>query len=172
MGTEQQQQSNGRQPVSYYAILGVGRDASVAQIRASYRKLAMKWHPDRRGREPWMVEEANARFQQIQEAYQVLSDERRRGLYDSGLYDFVDEDDDEEVEGFSDFVQEMVTLMASVNKENKQYSLEELQQMLNQMAQDFASVSPSPPCKSADRGSLSSSQWFQNDMGREATRTA
>ncbi|XP_019704752.1 uncharacterized protein [Elaeis guineensis] len=113
MGTEHR---SGR-PGSYYAVLGVRPDAPATEIRSAYRKLAMKWHPDRRrGREPWLVEEANKRFQQIQEAYQVLSDGKRRTLHDAGLYDPV-QDDEEEVEGFHDFVQEMLTLMANVRRE-------------------------------------------------------
>ncbi|URD72649.1 DnaJ domain [Musa troglodytarum] len=163
MGTEQrpQKQQHKARPASYYAVLGVGRDASVAEIRSAYRKLAMKWHPDRRGREPWTVEEAKRRFQQIHEAYQVLSGEKRRRLYDSGLYDPL-QDDEEEVEGFHDFVQEMVSLMARVRKE---YSMEELRQMLPEMALDFGS-----PSWSADRGSSRASKWFADDMGREARR--
>ncbi|CAL9116838.1 unnamed protein product [Musa acuminata var. zebrina] len=169
MGAEHQPQKKKHKarPASYYTVLGVGRDASVAEIRSAYRKLAMKWHPDRRGREPWTVEEAKRRFQQIHEAYQVLSDEKRRRLYDSGLYDPL-QDDEEEVEGFHDFVQEMVSLMARVRREEKQYSMEELQQMLPEMAQDFGS--PSWPCWSADRGSSRGSKWFADDMGREARR--
>nr|CAD1834212.1 unnamed protein product [Ananas comosus var. bracteatus] len=82
-------------PKSYYQVLGVPRDASAGDVRAAYRRLAMKWHPDRSAREPWLVEEANRRFQQIQEAYKVLSDEKKRELYDAGFYDLIQEDEDE-----------------------------------------------------------------------------
>lgn len=104
----------------------------------------MKWHPDRCGREPLAVDEAKRRFQQIQEAYQVLSDEGKRTLYDAGLYDPFEED--EEVEGFSDFVQEMVNLMSNVRKEEKECSLEELQRMLGEMAQGFDAAPFSSQC--------------------------
>ncbi|KAJ8485713.1 hypothetical protein OPV22_018198 [Ensete ventricosum] len=163
----EQQQHDG-QSASYYAVLGIGRGASLAEVRSAYRKLAMKWHPDRRRGQPWGAEEANRRFQQIQEAYQVLSDEKRRKLYDAGLYDPLQEDE-EEVEGFGDFVQEMVSLMASVRKEGKQYSLEELQQMLLEMAQDLGS--PSQPRWSADAGWCPrTSNWFADAMERESRR--
>ncbi|PKA64581.1 Chaperone protein dnaJ 20, chloroplastic [Apostasia shenzhenica] len=103
---------------SYYAVLGVAADASASEIRSAYRKLAKKWHPDRCGRE--RSEEAIKKFQQIQEAYEVLSDERKRVFYDAGLCDPLQCDDDGfagEVEGFWDFVQEMLRLMADVRGE-------------------------------------------------------
>ncbi|XP_020098510.1 uncharacterized protein LOC109717250 [Ananas comosus] len=128
-------------PKSYYQVLGVPRDASAGDVRAAYRRLAMKWHPDRSAREPWLVEEANRRFQQIQEAYKVLSDEKKRELYNAGFYDPIQEDEDE-VEGFHEFFQEMLRLMAKVRREEREYSLAELQQMLVEMACSFA---PSPP---------------------------
>ncbi|KAG6474093.1 hypothetical protein ZIOFF_068017 [Zingiber officinale] len=146
-----------RRSVSYYDVLGVVRDASFLEIRNAYRRLALRWHPDRRRGEPEMADEAKRRFQQIQEAYQVVSDAKRRRLYDSGLYDPI-EDEEEAVEGFHDFVQEMMSLMASVRKEKKQYSLRELQQMLFEMAQDFNSLQTSkcfaaalliPSCRSS-----------------------
>lgn len=126
---------NHKEFLSYYGVLGVRMDSSVEEIRRAYRKLAMQWHPDRWTRTPSLLGEAKQRFQQIQEAYSVLSDQRKRTLYDAGLYD----PDDEEDEGFSDFVQEMVTLMDQTRREEKSYSLEELQSMLLEMAQGFES---------------------------------
>ncbi len=71
---------------SYYEILGVERNADDAAIKRAFRKLAQQWHPDVSG-EP----EAAERFKEINEAYQVLSDPRRRQVYDmvgrSGLGD-------------------------------------------------------------------------------------
>lgn len=61
----------------YYAILGVPRTASDAEIKRAFRKLAQKWHPDV-NKNP----EAAERFKEINEAYQVLSDPRRRQAYD------------------------------------------------------------------------------------------
>ena len=62
-----------------YRILGVARDASQAAIRAAYRRLAKKYHPDKAG------PEATRRFQEITRAYQVLSDPERRRAYNHEL---------------------------------------------------------------------------------------
>src|SRR5215216_1747197 len=62
----------------YYKILGVERNASEDDIRKAYRKLAMKYHPDRNPND----KEAEERFKEINEAYQVLSDTTKRTHYD------------------------------------------------------------------------------------------
>ncbi|CAA7388912.1 unnamed protein product [Spirodela intermedia] len=108
----------------YYAILGVRRNASASEIRSAYMKLARKWHPDRWAKDPSVAGEANQRFQRIQEAYSVLSDNGKRSLYDIGLYDPFEEEE----EGFSDFVQEMMTMMDKVRPE-KEDTFEDLQRM-------------------------------------------
>ncbi len=61
----------------YYEILGVPRDATKDQIKDSYRKLAMQYHPDR-NKSP----EAEEKFKEISEAYAVLSDDQKRQQYD------------------------------------------------------------------------------------------
>jgi molecular chaperone DnaJ len=61
----------------FYEVLGVERGASDADIKRAFRKLAQQWHPDV-SRDP----EADARFKEINEAYQVLSDPQRRQQYD------------------------------------------------------------------------------------------
>jgi molecular chaperone DnaJ len=62
---------------SYYEILGVDRGAGDAEIKRAFRKLAQQWHPDVSS-EPGAAD----RFKEINEAYQVLSDPRRRQVYD------------------------------------------------------------------------------------------
>src|SRR5512134_1273841 len=62
----------------YYKILGVERNASEDDIRKAYRKLAMQYHPDRNPND----KQAEERFKEINEAYQVLSDPQKRNVYD------------------------------------------------------------------------------------------
>jgi curved DNA-binding protein len=62
----------------YYKILGVERGASVDDIKKAYRKLAMKYHPDRNPGD----KQAEERFKEMNEAYQVLSDPQKRSRYD------------------------------------------------------------------------------------------
>ncbi|XP_014008401.1 dnaJ homolog subfamily B member 9 [Salmo salar] len=61
----------------YYDILGVPKDASQRQIKKAFHKLAMKYHPDR-NKSP----DAEAKFREIAEAYETLSDDKRRREYD------------------------------------------------------------------------------------------
>ncbi len=61
----------------YYDILGVPRGAGADEIKRSFRKLAQQWHPDVN-----TSVEADLRFKEINEAYQILSDPQRRQAYD------------------------------------------------------------------------------------------
>jgi molecular chaperone DnaJ len=63
----------------FYKLLGLDRNASDAEIKKSYRRLAMKYHPDRNKENP---AEAEAKFKQIKEACEVLSDPKKRSAYD------------------------------------------------------------------------------------------
>ena len=101
---------NHNELVDYYEILGIEKTASNADVRKAYRKLALKWHPDKNPdqqvtlqiicninqRSNFLLEcftsiqsfgfqeSATVRFKQISEAYEVLSDDKRRNIYDEG----------------------------------------------------------------------------------------
>src|SRR5215472_4229450 len=67
----------------YYEILGVGRSADADEIRKAYRKLARKYHPDLNPGD----KAAEERFKNVQEAYDVLNDDKKRSIYDQyGFY--------------------------------------------------------------------------------------
>jgi curved DNA-binding protein len=61
----------------YYAILGVGRDATADEVKRAYRRLARKYHPD-----VSKEADAEARFKELGEAYEVLRDPEKRAAYD------------------------------------------------------------------------------------------
>ena len=61
----------------YYDVLGVSKNASGPEMKKAYRKLALQWHPDR-NKSP----EANEKFKEINEAYEVLSDAKKKEAYD------------------------------------------------------------------------------------------
>eukprot|EP01016_Furgasonia_blochmanni_P045824 TRINITY_DN6515_c0_g3_i1.p2 TRINITY_DN6515_c0_g3~~TRINITY_DN6515_c0_g3_i1.p2 ORF type:complete len:169 (-),score=34.03 TRINITY_DN6515_c0_g3_i1:945-1451(-) len=72
----------------YYEILGLTREASSDEIKQAYRKLALKWHPDKNHDN---VHESTQIFQKISEAYAVLSNAEKKERYDK--YGTVDEDE-------------------------------------------------------------------------------
>lgn len=74
--------SNNNKKRDYYEVLGVAKNASLDEIKRAFRKLAMKYHPDR-NKEP----DAEQKFKEINEAYQVLSDNEKRNIYDQFGFD-------------------------------------------------------------------------------------
>ncbi|RLN12106.1 chaperone protein DnaJ-like [Panicum miliaceum] len=117
-----------------YAVLGLSRECTDAELRGAYRRLAMIWHPDRcsaSGSSAARVEEAKERFQEIQGAYSVLSDSNKRFLYDVGVYD--SEDDEADLSGMGDFPGEMADMMSQATPTE---TFEELQQLFVDTFQD------------------------------------
>jgi len=70
--------------INYYEVLQVPKNSTDVEIKKSYRKLAMKWHPDKN---PDNAEEAAKKFQEIGEAYDVLSDLEKRAIYNQFGYE-------------------------------------------------------------------------------------
>src|SRR5512136_580213 len=94
----------------YYEVLGVGKDASADDIKRAYRRMAMKYHPDKNPGN----KEAEAKFKECAEAYEVLSDAEKRKQYDqfgheglrgTGMHDFsrMNVEDIFSMFGFDDF---------------------------------------------------------------------
>lgn len=73
----------------YYQILGVPRSSTDVQIKKAYKKLAVKWHPDKNPGD----EQATTNFQKISEAYATLSDEKKRQIYDTYGKEAADQSD-------------------------------------------------------------------------------
>lgn len=72
----------------YYEVLGVSKNATDDEIKRSFRKLSLKWHPDRQsGKTESEKAEALKKFQEIAEAYEVLSDKQKRANYDQFGFD-------------------------------------------------------------------------------------
>ena len=68
--------------VNYYSILGLTRNATQDEIKSAYRTLCLKYHPDR-----CKLQNATQMFQTIEEAYDVLSDDEKKRLFDASLDD-------------------------------------------------------------------------------------
>ena len=68
----------------YYEVLGLNKNASESEIKSAFRKLSRKWHPDMQaGKSDAEKKEAEEKFKEIAEAYEVLSDKDKRQSYDS-----------------------------------------------------------------------------------------
>ena len=68
----------------YYKTLGVDKNASLEDIKKAYKKLALKWHPDKNSKTEEARQEAEKKFKEISEAYSTLSDAEKRKKYDMG----------------------------------------------------------------------------------------
>ncbi|XP_059313267.1 uncharacterized protein LOC132064335 [Lycium ferocissimum] len=155
----------------YYSVLGIRKDASCSDIRSAYRKLAMKWHPDRWAKNPSVAGEAKRRFQKIQEAYSVLSDEDKRSMYDAGFLDLLEED-----EGMGDFLHDLMNRMDQ-NVGAAEESLEDLQRTFVEMfGGDFARMmddeNPTAMKRARDVGCSTSAAPKRNSANFNANSTS
>src|SRR5882724_7303951 len=66
---------------NYYETLGISKSATAEEIKKAYRKQALEWHPDKHSENKT---DAEAKFKEINEAYQVLSNPQKKQIYDSG----------------------------------------------------------------------------------------
>ncbi|KAE9598080.1 putative DnaJ domain-containing protein [Lupinus albus] len=102
----------GKKGGNFYEVLGLKKNCTHSELRIAYKKLALKWHPDRSSSSSSSnensIEEAKNKFQAIQQAYSVLSDSKKRALYDVGVYDSNDDDDKL---GMGDFFTQLATLI-------------------------------------------------------------
>ncbi|XP_016450255.1 uncharacterized protein LOC107775089 isoform X3 [Nicotiana tabacum] len=132
----------------FYAVLGLKKECTATELKNAYKKLALKWHPDRcsASGNSKFVEEAKKKFQAIQEAYSVLSDANKRFLYDVGVYDSGDDDDEN---GMGDFLNEMAAMMnQNKSNENQGETFEELQDLFEEMFQSDVGTFSSSSCRS------------------------
>ncbi|XP_011036513.1 PREDICTED: dnaJ protein homolog XDJ1-like isoform X2 [Populus euphratica] len=159
-----------------YQVLGLNKECTATELRSAYKKLALRWHPDRcsASGNSKFVEEAKKKFQAIQQAYSVLSDANKRFLYDVGVYD---SDDDEN--GMGDFLNEMAVMMSQTKpSENMEESLEELQELFDEMFQeDLHSIGidsqAAPSCSpyvSYSESSNSNNKRVSSDMNLGKTK--
>ncbi|KAK2653372.1 hypothetical protein Ddye_013228 [Dipteronia dyeriana] len=126
--------NGGEKNKDFYEVLGLNKECSATELRNAYKKLALRWHPDRcsASGNSKFVEEAKKIFQGIQHAYSVLSDANKRFLYDVGVYD---SDDDDDENGMGDFLNEMANMMCQTktNEKNGEESFEKLQELFEEM---------------------------------------
>ncbi|KAJ4893588.1 Chaperone DnaJ-domain superfamily protein [Raphanus sativus] len=131
-----------------YALLGLKKECTNLELRSAYKKLALRWHPDRCSSMGNLefIDESKKKFQGIQEAYSVLSDSNKRFLYDVGAYNSNDDDSDQN--GMGDFLSEMATMMNQSKPSETSSggdSFEQLQDLFHEMLQGDAFASSSPP---------------------------
>ena len=79
------QQAEKARKRDYYAILGVDKNADEREIKKAYKKMAMKYHPDRNSESEESKKMAEKKFIDVNDAYNVLSDPKKRSMYDQGV---------------------------------------------------------------------------------------
>ncbi|GLT56054.1 hypothetical protein SLA2020_291270 [Shorea laevis] len=147
--------NGGEKSNDFYAVLGLNKECTDSEIRDAYKRLAMRWHPDRcsASGNSKFVEEAKKKFQAIQQAYAVLSDANKRFMYDVGAYD-----SDDDKNGMGDFLNEMTVMMSQTkSNENGEETFEELQELFEQLFQDDIVEGFESGCQSTTSCSTSSS---------------
>ncbi|KAM1059947.1 hypothetical protein ACFX13_025198 [Malus domestica] len=150
----------------FYAVLGLDKECTDSELRNAYKKLALRWHPDRcsASGNSKFVEEAKMKFQDIQQAYSVLSDANKRFLYDVGAYG----SDDDENNGMGEFLNEMAMMMSQTKpNENGKETFEELQDIFYEMFQgdigSYGSASRTPSsCSTSSYASYCESSSSNN----------
>jgi DnaJ family protein C protein 3 len=85
---------------NYYKILDIARNANKQEVKKAYREMALKWHPDKNTDNQ---EEASKKFQDIAEAYEVLSDDDLRGKYNRGEQVFENQGGQQRQDPFAQF---------------------------------------------------------------------
>lgn len=120
----------------YYQILGVSETATQDDIKKVYHKLSLKWHPDRQsGKSLKEKETANKKMQEINQAYEVLSNEEKRKKYDLGetnfTSDFAGSECEAEMEDIKEKIrrkQEEINIMKDMlaNEEERERIMEEM----------------------------------------------
>ncbi|KAL8522641.1 hypothetical protein ACS0TY_012689 [Phlomoides rotata] len=149
----------------FYAVLGLKKECTPVDLRNAYKKLAMKWHPDRCSASG-NPEEAKKKFQDVQQAYSVLSDANKRFLYDVGVYD---ENDDDDENGMGDFLNEMASMMSQTtqNENRRNESFEDLQQLFEEI---FHSDNDALGCSSGTSNKRNSSDMSSSNFSIESTQ--
>ncbi|KAL0457868.1 UNVERIFIED_CONTAM: Chaperone protein DnaJ 1 [Sesamum latifolium] len=117
----------GNEGSCYYSVLGICRQASDTEIRGAYRKLALKWHPDRRMRDRDPVARQKTSFSKFKKHIQG-----KRRIYDAGLLDLPGKDDHDNDNEFDKFMQEMISMIER-EKSQEERSLEDLRRLLVEM---------------------------------------
>ena len=82
---EANQKADSAKNRDYYKILGINRNATAEEIKKAYRKMALKYHPDRNSESEESKKIAQRKFQDISDAYVVLSDPKKKGMFDQGI---------------------------------------------------------------------------------------